>query len=127
MKLRVLVCAVAVLAVFVAVAAAADVTGKWTAQVPGRGGETRETTFNFKADGGSLTGTMSGMQGNEIAISDGKVSGDDISFSVSMSFNGNDVKLLFKGKVSGSEIKFTREREGGQGRVQEFTAKKVTT
>ena len=127
MKLRVLVCAVAVLAVFVAVAAAADVTGKWTAQVPGRGGETRETTFNFKADGDKLTGTMSGMQGNEIAISDGMVSGDDISFSVSMSFNGNDVKLLFKGKVSGSEIKFTRQREGGQGRVQEFTAKKVTT
>jgi len=127
MKLRVLVCAVAVLAVFVAVAAAADVSGKWTAQVPGRGGETRETTFNFKADGDKLTGTMSGMQGNEIAISDGMVSGDDISFSVSMSFNGNDVKLLFKGKVSGSEIKFTRQREGGQGRVQEFTAKKVTT
>ncbi len=127
MKLRTLVCAVAVLAVFVAVAAAADVSGKWTAQVPGRGGETRETTFNFKADGDKLTGTMSGMQGNEIAISDGKVSGDNLSFSVSMSFGGNDVKLLFKGKVSGNEIKFTREREGGQGRVQEFTAKKVTT
>jgi hypothetical protein len=40
-----------------------------------------------------------------------------------MNFNGNDVKLIFKGKVAGDEIKFTRQREGGD-RVQEFTAKK---
>ena len=30
--------------------AAAGVDGKWVAQVPGRGGQTRETTFNFKAE-----------------------------------------------------------------------------
>ena len=40
-----------------------------------------------------------------------------------MEFNGNEVKLNFKGKVSGDVIKFTRQREGGD-RVQEFTAKK---
>ncbi len=126
MRPRVWVCLLALCAVFVGTALAADISGKWTAQVPGRGGETRETTFNFKVDGDKLTGTMSGMQGNDIAISDGKVMGDTISFSTTMNFNGNDVKLLFKGKVSGSEIKFTREREGGN-RTQEFTAKKVTT
>jgi hypothetical protein len=90
---------------------AADVTGKWTAQVPGRGGQTRETTFNFKVDGEKLTGTISGMQG-DIPISDGKIKGDDISFIVTMSFGGNDVKMTYKGKVSGEEIKFTRTREG---------------
>ncbi|MBI3697646.1 MAG: hypothetical protein HY238_22785 [Acidobacteria bacterium] len=109
----------------VATASAADVTGKWTAQVPGRGGETRETTFTFKADGMKLTGSMSGQQG-EMPISDGKISGDDISFSVTANFGGNEVKLLFKGKVSGSEIKFTRTREGSD-RTQEFTAKRATT
>ncbi len=111
---------------FVAAASAADVTGKWTAQVPGRGGETRETTFNFKADGEELTGTMSGQQG-DIPIQNGKISGDDLSFSTTMSFGGNEIKLLFKGKVSGAEIKFTREREGGQGRAQEFVAKRAVT
>ena len=40
-------------------ALAADVTGKWTAQVPGRQGQTRETTFTFKQDGETLTGTVS--------------------------------------------------------------------
>ncbi|HMG36239.1 MAG TPA: hypothetical protein VKM94_20040 [Blastocatellia bacterium] len=105
-------------------ALAADVSGKWVAQVPGRGGQTRETTFNFKADGSKLTGTVSGMQGDN-PISDGKVSGDEISFSVNVSFNGQDVKLLYKGKVSGDEIKFVRTREGGSQPGQEFTAKRA--
>ena len=88
---------------------AADVSGKWVAQVPGRGGETREATFTFKVDGNQLTGSVSGRRG-DVAISDGKIDGDDISFAQVMEFNGNQVKLLYKGKVSGGEIKFTRQR-----------------
>ena len=103
---------------------AADVSGKWVAQVPGRGGETREATFTFKADGNQLTGSVSGRRG-DVAISDGKIDGDDISFAQVMEFNGNQVKLLYKGKVSGSEIKFTRQREGGE-RTVEFTAKRAS-
>jgi len=102
---------------------AADVTGKWVAQVPGRGGETREATFTFKADGNQLTGSVTSPRG-EMPISDGKIDGDTISFNQIMQFNGNEVKLMFKGMVSGDEIKFTRQREGGN-RVQEFTAKRV--
>lgn len=101
---------------------AADVNGKWVAQVPGRGGETREATFTFKADGNQLTGSVTTPRG-EMPISDGKIDGDDISFSQVLEFNGNQVKLNFKGKVSGDVIKFTRQREGGD-RVQEFTAKR---
>lgn len=111
---------------FAGVLAAADVTGKWTGQVPGRGGETQDTTFNFKVSGSTLTGNMVNPRG-ETAISDGKVDGDNLSFSVSLSFGGNDIKLLFKGKVTGNEIKFTRQRDGGQGQVQEFTAKRAAT
>jgi len=108
-----------------AVAFAADVNGKWVAQVPGRGGQTREVTFNLKADGSSLTGSVTTMRG-DAPISDGKIDGDNISFTQTLEFNGNEVKLLYKGKVSGDEIKFTREREGGQGRVAEFTAKRAS-
>ncbi len=107
------------------VAWAADVAGKWTSQVPGRDGQMRETTFNFKVEGEKLTGTVSGMQNNEFPITDGKVKGDDISFTVVMSFGGNEVKMLYKGKVSGDEIKFTREREGGNRPPQELTAKRA--
>ena len=112
--------------VMAALAWAADVSGKWVAQVPGRNGQTRETTFIFKADGSKLTGTVSGMRG-ENPISDGKVSGDDISFTVALSFNGNDIKMNYKGKIAGDEIKFTRTIEGGGGNMppQEFTAKRA--
>ena len=100
----------------------ADVTGKWTAQVPGRDGQTREVVFNLKAEGSQLTGTVATPRGEQ-NISEGKVDGDDISFATVVEFNGNSMKLLYTGKVSGDEIKFTRQREGGS-RSQEFTAKR---
>jgi hypothetical protein len=113
------------LGVLVFSASAADITGKWTAQVPGRGGQTQETTFNLKADGDMLTGAISTQRG-EMPISDGKISGDNISFTVKMSFQGNEMKMLYKGTVSGDQIKFTRTREGAD-RTQEFTAKRSAT
>jgi hypothetical protein len=105
-------------------ALAADVTGKWTAQVPGRGGQTREATFNFKADGNTLTGTVSG-RGGDMPIADGKIDGDTISFTQTMEFNGNSMKFVYKGTVSGDEIKFTRARDGGDQPPQEFSAKRA--
>ena len=116
----------AVLAFAVASLHAADVTGKWTAQVAGRDGQTREQTFSLKADGEKLTGTTSGMQGGaDVEIKDGTVKGDDIAFTVVRSFQGQEVKILYKGKASAGEIKFTSQREGGEPR--EFTAKRVTS
>lgn len=97
---------------------AADVSGKWSGQVPGRGGEGATATFVFKADGEKLTGTMTGPQG-EMPIQDGKVSGDKVSFSMT----GGNAKILFEGAMSGDEIKMTRTREGGQAR--EFTLKRA--
>jgi hypothetical protein len=99
-------------------ALAADVTGKWTAQVPGRQGQARETTFTFKQDGETLTGTVSGQQGDQ-PIKDGKVSGDTITF-VRESQRG---KQTFTGTIDGDEIKFKRAAERGE--PQEFVAKRV--
>ncbi len=101
---------------------AADVSGVWKAQVPGRQGNTMETTFNLKADGNALTGNVTTQRG-ETPITEGKINGDEISFVTVMNFNGNEMKMVYKGKVSGNEIKFTRSREGSD-RTQEFTAKK---
>ena len=125
MKYRMVLFAAAFVLAAVALAWAADVNGKWVAQVPGRGGQTRETTFTLKADGAKLTGTVTGMQG-ETPIADGTVKGDDISFT--QTFNppqGDPIKVRYVGKVSGDEIKFTRTREGSDQPGQEFTAKRV--
>jgi len=82
-----------------------------------------ETTFTFKADGSALTGSVTTPRG-ERPIENGKVSGDEISFTQTFEFGGNSMKILYKGKVAGDEIKFTRQREGGEGQAREFTAKK---
>lgn len=108
----------AILMLLAAALCAADVSGKWSGEVPGRGGQTSAATFVFKVDGDKLTGTMTGPQG-EVALQEGKVAGDKISFSAM----GANAKILFEGTVSGSEIKMTRTREGGQAR--EFTLKKA--
>jgi hypothetical protein len=100
-----------------ATAWAADVTGKWVAQTPGRDGSTSETTFSFKVEGAALTGTVTTTRG-ESTISEGKVQGDEISFIVVRKFGENEMKTLWKGKVAGDEITFTREFQmppGGMG------------
>ena len=123
--MRYKVCAVlCLLGVFAFAAAAADVTGKWTAETPGRDGQTMTNTFNLKADGSTLTGTVTGMRGDQ-EISDGKVDGDNISFNVVFKMQGNEMKMVYKGKVDGDQIKFSRERDGGGGRKQEFVAKRA--
>lgn len=106
---------------FSAMAFAADVTGKWTAEVPGRGG-TQTMTFNFKVDGAKLTGTVANMRGDS-PISEGKVDGDNISFVQVLEFNGNEIKLSYKGVVKGETIEITRD--AGRGGPQVFTATKA--
>jgi len=125
MKMRFFVALCAIVTIMAMTAMAADVTGKWTAEVQGRNG-TQTRTFNLKADGAKLTGTVSGMGGRENEISDGKVNGDEITFTTTVQMQGNEMKINYVGKVSGDEIKFTQSREGSD-RKQEFTAKRATT
>jgi hypothetical protein len=113
------------LALLLTLALAADISGKWMGDMPGRGGDTTPTTFTFKIDGGRLTGSMTGPQG-EIPLQEGKVSGDQISFSTTLDFGGNSIKILYKGTVSGDQIKMSREREGS-GQPREFTIKRSGT
>jgi len=114
------------LALLFAMAMAADISGKWTGDMPGRGGDTTPTTFTFKVDGDKLTGSMTGPQG-DIPLQEGKVAGNQVSFSTTLDFGGNSIKILYKGTVSGDQIKMTREREGGGGQAREFTIKRAGT
>jgi hypothetical protein len=113
------------LGLLLALAIAADISGKWTGDMPGRGGDTTATTFTFKVDGEKLTGSMTGPQG-DIPLQEGKITGNQISFSTTLDFNGNTVKILYKGTMSGDQMKMTRERDGG-GQPREFTIKRYGT
>ena len=117
---RTLVLAVLTLALL-ASAYAADVAGKWTAEVESPRG-VMQYTFEFKVDGANLTGKMISQRG-EVEIQDGKVSGDEISFLQVLRFQDREIRLQYKGKVSGDEIQFTRTV--GDRPPQEFVAKRA--
>ncbi len=103
-------------------ALAADISGAWSGQMAGPGGgDGFALSFTFKQEGMTLTGTVAGPQGDPIAISDGKVDGDKVSFSIS--FNGMTFK--HEGTISGEEIKMTMKSEGGDFPGGSFTIKKT--
>ena len=114
----------ALVTVFSAAALAADISGKWKAEVPGRDGTPREQTFNFKVEGDKLTGTVSGMRGDS-EITDGKVSGDDISFTVIRKFQDREIKQQYTGKVEGNELKLKVQM--GPDRTVDIVAKRATS
>ena len=95
---------------------AADVAGKWTAKVPGAPGAQGESdvTLTFKVDGSTVTGTLNNSQvPGDVEIKDGKINGDEVSFSLMRTIGQTEMKVLWKGKITGDEIKFTRSTEGG--------------
>jgi opacity protein-like surface antigen len=98
-------------------ALAADINGKWkgTIQGGGMGGDGIEQTYTFKVDGAKVTGTMTDQMITDGKITDGTLNGDDLSFTVSGSGQMGDMKLQFKGKVTGpDEIKLSLSF-GGMG------------
>ena len=102
--------------VMASVAMAADVTGIWKASMQGPDGQSMELTFNLKADGAKLTGTVTSPMG-EMPISEGKVDGDKIEFTVET----EQFKVVHKGTFTGDTMKLTADM-GGQ--TMEMTAKR---
>jgi hypothetical protein len=99
---------------------AADIDGKWTAQIQGRRGARTETLM-LKATDNGLTGSIEG-RGGPVQISNGAIDGANVSFSVIREFQGNKVTEDYKGTVSGGELKLTVS--GGRGGPTEVTYKK---
>lgn len=118
---RILYASVAALLLgMVSLISAADATGKWVAEMPGRGGNTMKTTFNFKVDGSTLTGTVSGRNG-DTPIENGKVDGNTITFEVTRNFNGNSFTIKYSGKV-GEDDKLALSWATPNGGTREATA-----
>jgi hypothetical protein len=104
-------------ALFVFTLSAADIAGNWKASVQGPDGS-MEITFTFKVDGGKITGTSTSQMG-EMPLSEIKVDGDNVSFVVAM----QDMKILHKGTISGSEMKLD-VTFAGMDQTMQITAKK---
>ena len=114
----------AVFAICVWAVLAADISGNWKATAEGPNGA-MERTFTFKVDGNKVTGESTSSMMGKSQISDGKIEGDTVTFTLTGKFGDNEVKLNYKGKINGNEIKFTSEMAGGGGQAIEWVAKKM--
>jgi hypothetical protein len=100
---------------------AADPTGKWTATFDTPIGQ-QDYTYEFKLDGGKLTGTAKSQRGT-VEIKEGKFSGDTISFVENAKFEDMEIRIEYTGKISGDEIRFTRQV--GDFGSEDLVAKRV--
>ena len=104
---------------FATAAFSLDLNGKWKGNLASPNGDL-ETTMVFKVDGEKLTGTVTNMYGEE-QIQEGSMKGDDVSFVINA--GGGQFKILYKGKITGPDIKFhVVIGEFGEG---DLTAKRV--
>jgi hypothetical protein len=96
---------------------AADIDGKWTATYEVQGNSIT-TTWDLKADGNKLTGKASSSLGDR-EITDGKIEGNNVSWTENVDAGGTAIKVNCKGTLNGDELKLTRE-------VGEFGSTEVT-
>lgn len=103
---------------------AADATGTWKGSFDTPDGS-HELTFKLKADGGALTGTVIGLREKDVAVDEGKVQGSTITFSAMSEWEGNPIKLVYKGEVGADEIKLTMGTDDGSWST-DLTVKRVS-
>ena len=111
------------LILFAFTALAADISGNWKATAEGPQGA-MERTFTLKQEGAKVTGeTVSNFTGKS-AITDGKVEGDTVTFTINAKLGDQEMKLTYKGKIAGNEIKFSSQMADGGNAPIEWVAKK---
>ena len=112
---------IALFVVFVFSASAADITGNWKATAD-FGGQAIERTFSFKVEGNKLTGETTSQLAGKSVIENGKIDGDNLSFTIKANIQGNELTMNYTGKVNGNEIKLTVDAGGN---TIEWLAKRV--
>jgi hypothetical protein len=101
-----------------ATAFAADVSGKWVGNVETPNGPI-ELTYEFKADGETLTGTVASAMGS-LPLNKGKIAGGVLTYEVEL--EGSAITHEAKVNEAGTEI--TVKATGSWG-TSEYVVKKV--
>ena len=87
-----------------------------------------DLSYEFRTDGNILTGTTVGYRGNKSEIKDGKVDGNNLSFTVESTYQGRKNTINYTGVLLGDTIKLTFTSDmgrGGASRPTTFDAKRV--
>ena len=103
---------------------AKNFTGDWKYTVNTPNGQTLEPTLKLKQDGDKLTGTLV-MNTRETPITDAKIDGNKVTFTVERERNGNKVTSKYDAKLEGGDLKGKiTSNFGGNDRTYDFDAKK---
>ncbi len=101
MKTRILTTALLVLGSFaVCFAAITGLNGKWTGSVKITPEDDIALVYNFKVDGDKLTGTVQSPDGNDLPITDGVLTGNDLTFNVKV----GKLVVMHTGKYYGDSV-----------------------
>jgi hypothetical protein len=84
----------------------ADVTGVWKGQLTDREGSLHDVSFDLKADGTKVTGTVIGMPpGSVLALQNGEIEGPQLSFQISINNpDGESAHCTFTAQVAGNQM-----------------------
>lgn len=86
------------------VSAQTSVAGEWDGSFNTPGGA-RPFKLVLKVDGEKLSGTVKRTSG-DVALT-GTIKGDAINFSYTINYGGNDLTLIYSGKVAGDSMSGT--------------------
>jgi Zn/Cd-binding protein ZinT len=91
---------------------AADIDGKWRAEFESQVGK-QTYVFDLKAGAdGKLTGKAAFErmeQKGETELKDGKIAKDEVSFSETVKLQDQEIRIDYKGKIVGDELKLHRK------------------
>jgi hypothetical protein len=99
--------------------------GAWKWTVTTQNGDTFESKLKLQQAGDKLTGTLTGRMG-DAEIQDGKLNGDEVTFTVTRERDGQKFTAKYQGKITGDTIKGKSELAfGDQTRTRDWEAKRV--
>ena len=107
----------------------AGADGRWNAELKvtskKKGTEIRNVSLDLRTSQGALTGTVSGAgkKARPMAIENGKIDGDRISFTTVQKGKNGDQIFVWEGTIQGDQISGERRRDGAK-RGQPFVAKR---
>ena len=98
--IRLMLVGALVTAISVGVSSQSSVTGRWRAILLLPEGNQAEIGFDLKADGATVTGTITGPP---VTIREGRIEGDTLTLNLN---NANGQPTTFTGQISGDQIVF---------------------
>jgi hypothetical protein len=111
-------------AVTTAAASATDISGVWHAEFDTQIGM-QKYDYTLKMDGGKVTGKANADingEKRETELTEGKLSGDTVSFVEPLKFDDNDIRIEYTGKIKGDDISF--HRKVADFATEDFVAKR---